>query len=103
MTGLKSKLVWFRGKILEVAYTDEQAAGALPNGSRIVKQKSGPGDTHGDGAVGTVVGSIGLDEVLGVGERVPGYPDVRFTYFVEWDDMPDIPNGVVEGRIRLLP
>lgn len=61
-----------------VVSTDSEAAGAWPNGTRVCKLGSDPGDTHKDGAPATVVGSVGPDE------------DGTFGYFVRWDDLPDL-------------
>src|SRR5262245_39830693 len=56
--------------------TREQAVGALPNGTRIVKVNSVEGDNHKDGSEGTVFGSL---RKLG-----------KLAYFVVWDDCPDL-------------
>lgn len=70
------------------AYTTKQAPGALPNGTRVSKVNSKPDDTHQDGALATVLGSIGVDEVI--------------AYFVEWDDLPDIPVGIAGYRVKAV-
>lgn len=56
-------------------HTRDQAPGAIPNGSRVRKVASDPGDTHQDGALARVLGSI-------------HHPQVGFGYFVEWDSHP---------------
>lgn len=56
-------------------FTRDQHPGALPNGTRVRKVNSEPGDTRPDGALGAVLGSVGADH-LGI------------AYFVEWDSMP---------------
>jgi len=58
-----------------------QAEGALPNGTRIRKGPSEPGDIHKAGALGTVRGSFGPMEHEGLA-RV-------FCYICEFDDVPD--------------
>jgi hypothetical protein len=71
-----------------VGYIDEQAAGAWPNGTRVMKTGSDETDKHGDGARATVVGSFATGEVI-----------VAFCYFVEWDDMPGLPMGIRCDRL----
>jgi hypothetical protein len=65
----------------------EQAPGALPNGSRVYKTASAPGDTHQDGALATVLGSI-------------CNPRVGYGYFVEWDTHPRAAVFVADYRIK---
>jgi hypothetical protein len=73
-----------------VAYITDQADGALPNGTRVVKCTFEKGDKHAIGDLATVIGSI----------RHP--TDPRMFYFVEWDDMPGVPIGVIGTKIRAL-
>jgi len=84
-------------KLRGLAFTTDQAPGAWPNGSRIVKTVMGPGDAHQVGETATVVGSLG---------PIPfeGRP-VTFGYFVFWDMEPgsDVPVLVHDGRIALAP
>lgn len=70
-------------------FTRQQAEGAIPNGSRIVKSKMEDDDAHKIGDKGTVIGSISHPEVL----------NGMIGYFVEWDDMPGVPVGVVGWKI----
>lgn len=74
-------------------HTREQAPGALPNGARVVKVKTEPGDTHPIGAEATVLGSI----------KAP--PEVQhiaaYFYFVEWDAHPGIVVGVVSTKVSI--
>lgn len=69
-----------------VAFTTEQAAGAWPNGTRVQKKNSKTDDGHADGALGTVLGSIGAGGLLG--------------YFVEWDDRPGLPVFTAGPRLE---
>jgi hypothetical protein len=73
-------------------YTRNQADGALLNGTRIQKVHSEPGDGHQDGAAGTVIGSIGPQDM----------PD-RYAYFIVWDEEPGagLPVGITEGRVKV--
>ena len=86
-------IVWEQGPVV---YTKNQAEGALPNGTRIEKVNSEPGDGHQDGAAGTVIGSIGPVEI-------PDFTD-RYAYFVAWDEDPGagLPVGIREGRVKAL-
>lgn len=68
-----------------IAFTREQAAGAWSNGTRVQKTNSDRADTHRDGALGTVIGSIGAGGLVG--------------YFVEWDDKPGVPVFVAGPRL----
>ena len=75
-------------------FTTEQAPGAWLNGTRVAKCQSAPGDAHQDGALATVLGSMGPADVDdGHG---PSY-----AYFVEWDDHPGVPVGIAGWRLRL--
>lgn len=58
-------------------FTRHQMPGAIPNGTRIVKTASEPGDSNPDGTLGTVLGSL-------------GHPSVGIGYFVEWDTSPRV-------------
>ena len=68
-------------------FTRAQAQGALPNGTRIAKCASEPGDATDDGTSGTVLGSV-LD--------VEG----RTFYFVEWAIRPRIVVAVMGHRVK---
>jgi hypothetical protein len=67
-------------------HTTAQAKGAWPNGTRCRKVKSAKGDTHNDGALCTVLGSVRDGSLLG--------------YFVEWDDFPGLPVGIMADRLE---
>lgn len=65
-----------------------QAPGAWPHGTRVQKTASAPGDTHQDGARGTVSGSIRL---------ITG----ELAYWVYWDDRrPESPAFITERRLK---
>lgn len=68
------------------AHTRKQADGAEPNGTRMSKVRSEPGDTHPVGCICTVLGSIGNLEI-GVG------------YFVEWDLHPGFASFVISKKV----
>jgi hypothetical protein len=75
------------GKLPEhVAVSHQQAPGAIPNGTRVQKCNTEPRDDHQDGALATVLGSVG--PVNGM-----------YGYFVEWDDWPGIPVFIRGNRI----
>lgn len=65
-----------------------QVPWAMPNGTRIMKVKSEPGDSSPIGAKGTVVSSIHQPEAA---------PNVF--YWVLWDYAPGIPVGVIDWKI----
>jgi hypothetical protein len=75
----------------------EQADGAWPNGSRVVKTEIAEGDAHGVGEFATVVGSAG-PVAFGGRERCYGY-------FLFWDRPPgnDLPVFCNDGRLGLVP
>lgn len=81
--GLKNEPGWTG------AFTRQQQALAIPNGTRIVKIFKEPGDIHGLGAQGTILGSI-LHPALGIG------------YYVEWDASPKCAVLVIENKIAVL-
>jgi hypothetical protein len=68
-------------------FTREQAPGALPNGTRIVKVQTEKGDAHPIGARATVLGSMAA-------------PNVGLGYFVEWDAKPRCAVFVVDWKVR---
>jgi len=70
-----------------ILYVTNQAVGAFPNGSRVRKVTSDPGDTHKIGDQARVIGSVGPAPEFG-GE---------YGYYVNWDDMPDVP-VFIRGR-----
>jgi len=70
------------------AFTRRQAAGALDNGTTVVKVAHDEGgDLHPDGSEGAILGSI---RAAGLGVM----------YFVEWDATPGVATAVVEAKIR---
>lgn len=71
-----------------------------PEGTRIEKCKSIPGDGHADGARGTITMSLGQlpQDAPGAREEDRG----QWGYFVEWDDLPGLPIGIRGDRIRPL-
>ena len=76
------------------AFTRTQVEGLAPNGSRMRKIHSAFGDTHRDGALCTVLGSISnLDA------PTAGY--ARAGYFVAWDDQPYIAVFITEDRLAI--
>lgn len=74
-------------------FTREQAKGAIPNETIIEKCNSVPDDTHVDGDLGVVLGSIGPAPHPGTGLPMYGY-------FVAWRSHPDKPCFVAGFRLR---
>ena len=79
-------------------FVRDEAAGAIPNGRKIVKINTQPGDINKHGATGTVIGSV--DCVKSAPELANRYR-VRFLYFIEWHEMPNVVVAIKESRIRL--
>lgn len=75
------------------AFTRDRAAGALANGTRIMKVNSEKGDKNPDGALGTVLGSI----------SDPAVQDGAPFYFVEWDSLPRRAMGVIGAKLECAP
>lgn len=83
-----------------VVYVDDEAPGAMPNGTRIVKLRIYDAvEAHPIGTPGTVLGSIPLPEEVTKELADRGVPDARFSYFVEWDPLPGYPVAVVGPKI----
>jgi hypothetical protein len=72
-----------------VAFDPSEAPGAWPNGTKVRKANSEPGDGHRDGALAVVRGSVGPDPRWGY-----------FGYFVEWDDLPGVPVFIASPRLE---
>jgi len=72
-----------------------EAEGAIPNGARVRKCNSEPGDSFSDGAMGTVLSSIAV-----LPELAHLAPGSDYAYFVEWDEIPGVPVGVLSRRIE---
>lgn len=72
-------------------YFTGQAANAIPNGQRVRKANSRPGDGHPDGSLGTVLSSMSHPEIMG---------GVVF-YFVEWDANPRFAVGTLATKVEL--
>lgn len=75
------------------AFTREQAEGAIPNGTRIVKAKCDEGDANPIGTPGKVLGSIANTGV------VEDYEHVKFLYFIEWENNRLVAVGLVDYKI----
>lgn len=74
------------------SFTRHQAAGAIANGTDIVKTRSEAGDANKDGTRGRVLGSV-------------SHPDVQngaVMYFVEWRNAPRVAVGVIGFKVEAL-
>jgi len=80
--------------------------GRWPKGTRVSKVNTEPGDTHQDGALGTIVGALGpvtgwqRAELIIILAKKGVDGDVEYFYWVEWDDRPGIPVGIADYRIE---
>ena len=72
-----------------------EAPGAMPNGTRVTATGVyKDGDGHRPGDLGTIVVSLGPAKILGCDD------ELHYTYFVEWDDTPDVPVYLADVRLR---
>lgn len=83
----------------------------LREGTKIVKCCSAPGDGHQDGAKGKIVKIVPIPEdkraafLTGLKENMKAAPvpegySPEALYFVEWDDVPGLPVGIADYRIK---
>ena len=83
-----------------------QDEGRWPKGTKVQKINTRPGDTHRDGALGTIVGAFGpitasLRAELIIGLAKKGTDgDVEYIYWVVWDDIPGISVAITDNRIE---
>lgn len=78
-------------------FTRDQAEGAIPNGTTVVKTKSEEGDTNPNGSLGTVLGSIDTEKIDPALSKKYG---ARFFYFIEWQARPKVAFGVAGFKIE---
>lgn len=76
---------------MAASYIRDEAPGAWPNGTRVVKLVQEPTDAHAVGAEAVVLGSLGPASYM--------QHQSIYGYFVEWDDTPGIPCFVLSTRI----
>lgn len=74
------------------AFIAGQAEGAIPNGSRVVKQNSEKGDGHPNGTQGIVYSSLATPA-----EMVEDGWD-PFFYFVDWGE--GVPVGTLGSKVK---
>lgn len=75
-------------------FTRASAPGALPNGTRIVKQNAEPGDGHPNGTPGVVLGSLPVEMTA---------PDGKYAkvgYFIEWATRPKCAVFTADYKVR---
>lgn len=70
-------------------FTREQHPDAIPNGARVEKANSEPGDGHQNGTRGTILGSVST-------------PETGPCYFIEWDPSPRTPVFVAGKKVKEL-
>ena len=83
-----------------------QDEGRWPKGTRIRKVGTKLGDSHQDGALGTIVGALGpttasqrAEVIIDLAKQgING--DIEYIYWVEWDDAPGIPVAITDNRIE---
>jgi hypothetical protein len=94
----------FAGRMIFVG----QDEGEWPKGTRVKKVNSKSGDTHRDGAPGTIVGALGpvpdnkrAESIIALANK--GIEEeVLFIYWVVWDGLPGIPVAITDNRLELL-
>lgn len=80
--------------------------GRWPRGTRVKKVRSKPGDTHSDGALGTIVGALGPTTASQRAEIIIDLAkqgingDIEYIYWVEWDDIPGTPVAITDNRVE---
>jgi len=91
---VRFETVYDASQNMDVLFTRDEAPGAIPNGTFVVKCNTNLAekDKHPDGAPAHVLGSIGPIDYMGL-KNVYGY-------FVEWLDKPNTPCFIVGTRIR---
>lgn len=85
-----------RDKLL--TYVGQEALGAIPNSSRIIKRNGQKGDRTPDGSSGTILGSIGSPDKSGM------FIDpflILHIYIVRWDRDPDAMGVIIDSKIQL--
>lgn len=83
-------------------HTREQAEGAWPNGTSVQKIQSAAEDKHQDGSRATVTGSLGpFTRDFIKDPPTPDDPHLElYFYFVEWEDLPGIPAGILSYKLQ---
>lgn len=79
----------------DMVWCEDQAEGAIPNGTLIEKQNSEEGDYKTDGSIGCVVGSVKNTEEY----HVPGKPIVTYVYWVRWSEK-GVPVVIVDWKLK---
>lgn len=83
-----------------VGYTTKSAAGAIPNGTTIIKQNAEAGDTNPNGTLGIIIGSCDSPPNEAINKK-NGFI-VKFLYFVDWNNS-GIPVGTIDHKIKIKP
>lgn len=87
----------------ECVFTEQEAPGALANGTMVKKADGEPGDGTPYGTVGVVVGSLAHDlpiEDDKLAQLPRRYRDTRFAYFIEWVGRPNEVVGIIDKKIE---
>lgn len=85
-------------------YIPGQADGAIPNGTRIIKNNARPGDSTPEGTLGTVISSLDVPrrEAEAIFAAGKSRAVVKHLYFVEWDDKPGLAVATADDKIGVL-
>lgn len=83
-------------------FTRNQVEGAIKNGTRIYKCVYEKGDAHLAMAEGVVIGSLPVPPEISLSNPHTIDP-IKYFYFIEWDDAPDMYIGVQDYKIDEVP
>lgn len=88
----------------QYGYVDDEAEGAWSNGTRVVKARClDVREATPVGTPGIVLGSMAMPPDAIDEQRARGLEDVKFGYFIEWDDKPDMPTFCIDKKLALAP
>lgn len=80
-------------------FTRDEAEGAIPNGTTIVKVNSEDTDGHPDGSRGVILGSLDARDLPTDG-IAPHLLPVTYVYFVEWKATPWIAVAILDTKVK---
>lgn len=84
-----------RRKIVRILSFTDQAEGAWPNGTRVMKLlTTEAAESHSPGALATIIGSVAAGKLL------PEWPDIKYMYCCIWDDAPGVPQICADFKLR---
>lgn len=100
---MKHKTVFVDGVPRVMAYTEAEAPGAYPNGSRVRKAKlTDPVERTPKGTLGTVIGSMKLPEQAReeMTAIMPHLASAKYMYWIAWETEPDIYIACIDTKLE---